>query len=430
MSKMTRREFGKLFVASLAGSAIGALGAPAILRANTYRVLVIGGGFGGAAAAKYVKKFDPSIDVTLVEPKEIFYTCPFSNWVMGGLREMKDIGHGYSAIKNEHHINVIHDLVVEIDAANKTAKTQGGKTIQYDRAIVSPGIDFKWDAVEGYDEATSEKIPHAFQAGKQTEILRDQLRSMKQGGTVIIHAPQNPFRCPPGPYERASLFANYLKKNNPKAKVLILDEKEKFSKQMLFQKGWQKLYGDMVEWRPGSAGGAVTRVDAATMKLETEFGAEKADVINFIPPQWAGKIARDAGLTDESGWCPINQQTFESTLHPNIHVVGDAALAGAMPKSGFAASSQAKVTALAVVDILHGRTPKPPSLANTCYSLIGDKYGISVAAVYKYDDKENKIVSIKGAGGLTPNDADENFLSAEAAYAEGWYASLSKDIWG
>jgi len=430
MSKLSRREFGKLFIAGLAGTAVGAIGAPSILRASSHRVLVVGGGFGGAAAAKYVKKFDPSIEVTLVEPKEIFYTCPFSNWVMGGLRDMKDIGHNFKAMHDSHKVNVIHDMVVEMDPVKKTAKTKGGKTLQYDRAIVSPGIDFKWDAVDGYDEAISHKIPHAYHAGKQTEVLRDQLHTMKQGGTVIIHAPQNPFRCPPGPYERASLFANYLKKHNPKAKLIILDEKEKFSKQALFQKGWEKLYGDMIEWRSASSGGAVTRVNANAMTLETEFGAEKADVINFIPPQWAGKIARDTGLANDAGWCPIDQKTFESTMHSGIHVIGDAALAGAMPKSGFAASSQAKVTALAVVDLLHGRTPQPPSLANTCYSLIGDKYGISVAAVYKYDDKANKIVSIKGAGGLTPMDANASFLNAEAAYAEGWYASLSKDIWG
>ncbi len=424
---MNRRDFGKMLALSLTGAATGVVGAPSILKANSKRVLVIGGGFGGAAAARYVKKFDPSIDVTLVEPKATFYTCPFSNWVMAGLKTMDDIGHSFQPIEDAG-INVIQDVVIEIDPMKREAKTQGGKTIAYDRAVVSPGVDFKWDAVEGYDMKAAEVMPHAYNAGPQTELLRDQLKNMKQGGTAIIHAPQNPFRCPPGPYERASLFAHYLKKNNPTAKVIILDEKEKFSKQALFQQGWGKLYGDMIEWRSGFSGGSVMRVDTAAMGLETEFGMEKADVINFIPPQYAGKIARDSGLTNDSGWCPINQQTFESTIHANIHVIGDACLAGKMPKSGFAASSQAKVAALAITDLMNSRSTQPPSLANTCYSLIGENYAISVAAVYKLS--ASGIVGIKGAGGLTPMDADESHLSAEAAYAEGWYDSLAKDIWG
>ncbi len=428
MSKMNRRDFGKLFALSLTGAATGVIGAPSVLKASSKRVLVIGGGFGGATAARYVKKFDPSIDVTLVEPKTTFHTCPFSNWVIGGIKDMKEIGHSFKPMSDVHNVNVIHDVVTEIDPMKNVAKTKGGQTLAYDRAIVSPGVDFKWDAVEGYDMEASKVMPHAYHAGPQTELLRDQLHSMKKGGVVILHAPPNPFRCPPGPYERASLIAYYLKKNNPTGKVIILDEKEKFSKQALFQQGWGKLYGDLIEWRSGSSGGSVTRVDTKSMSLETEFGMEKGDVINFIPPQHAGKVARDSGLTNDSGWCPINQQTFESTIHANIHVIGDACIAGKMPKSGFAASSQAKIAALAVTDLMNGRSTQPPSLANTCYSLIGEKYAISVAAVYKLSPKG--IVGIKGAGGLTPMDASEQQLSAEALYAVGWYDSLSKDIWG
>lgn len=425
---MNRRDFGKLFALSLTGAATGVIGAPSVLKASSKRVLVIGGGFGGATAARYVKKFDPSIDVTLVEPKTTFHTCPFSNWVIGGIKDMKEIGHSFKPMSDVHNVNVIHDVVTEIDPMKNVAKTKGGQTLAYDRAIVSPGVDFKWDAVEGYDMEASKVMPHAYHAGPQTELLRDQLHSMKKGGVVILHAPPNPFRCPPGPYERASLIAHYLKKNNPTGKVIILDEKEKFSKQALFQQGWAKLYGDLIEWRSGSSGGSVTRVDTKSMSLETEFGMEKGDVINFIPPQHAGKVARDSGLTNDSGWCPINQQTFESTIHANIHVIGDACIAGKMPKSGFAASSQAKIAALAVTDLMNGRSTQPPSLANTCYSLIGEKYAISVAAVYKLSPKG--IVGIKGAGGLTPMDASEQQLSAEALYAVGWYDSLSKDIWG
>ncbi|NTW48615.1 MAG: FAD-dependent oxidoreductase [Chlorobiales bacterium] len=426
MDKLTRREFNKLIALGLAGSTVGLLGAPKPLFAARSNVLVIGGGFGGATAARYIKKFDPSIDVTLVEPKALFYTCPFSNWVLGGLKQMKDIGHTYDNLKST--INVIQDEVVSIDPVKKTATLKGGKTLSYDRAVLSPGIDFRWGATAGYDEAASQLVPHAYHAGPQTELLLKQLQDMKDGGVVALCAPKDPFRCPPGPYERASLIAYYLKQNKPKSKVIIYDAKEKFSKQALFQQGWQKLYGNMVEWRSASSGGAIKRIDAQKLELETEFGVEKADVINFIPQQWAGKIARESGLTDESGWCPINQKTFESLKHPNIHVIGDACIAGDMPKSGFVASSQAKVTALAVVDLLRGIEPEPPSLANACYSLVGKNYGISVASVYTFS--ETGITNIKGAGGLTSLEANEGQLSAEATYAEGWYASLCKDIWG
>ncbi|NTW48779.1 MAG: FAD-dependent oxidoreductase [Chlorobiales bacterium] len=431
-NKISRRDFNKLFAVGLTGSAISLMGAPNLLfGADTKKVLVVGGGFGGATAARYIKKLDPTIDVTLVEPKKTFYTCPFSNWVLGGLKEMKDIAHTYDNLK-KNKITVINDEVVSIDPVKKTAKLKGGKTLSYDRAVVSPGIDFRFSkadgGIEGYDEAASKTLPHAYQAGPQTELLFKQLRDMKDGGIVAISAPENPFRCPPGPYERAALIAYYLKEKKPKSKVIIYDAKEKFSKQALFQQGWQKLYGNMVEWRSGTSGGKVTGVNVKDMALITEFGTEKADVINFIPPQWAGKIARDTGLTNDKGWCPINQMTFESTLHPGIHVIGDACIAGEMPKSGFVASSQAKVTALSVVALLNGKEPEPPSLANTCYSLLGKDYAISVAAVYKPGEKG--IVSIPGSGGLSPMDADDNFRSMEAAYAEGWYASLSKDIWG
>ncbi|NTW48781.1 MAG: FAD-dependent oxidoreductase [Chlorobiales bacterium] len=428
MDKFTRREFNKLIALGLAGSAVGVLGAPKTVFAARRSVLVIGGGFGGATAARYIKKFDPSIDVTLVEPKATFYTCPFSNWVLGGLKQMKDISHTYDNLKSQSNINVIQDEVVAIDAIKKTAKLKGGQTLSYDRAVLSPGIDFRWGAVEGYDEAASLIIPHAYHAGPQTELLLKQIQDMKDGGVVAVCAPKDPFRCPPGPYERASLIAYYLKEKKPNSKVIIYDAKEKFSKQPLFQQGWQRLYGNMVEWRAASSGGEIKRIDAQKKELQTEFGVEKPDVINFIPAQQAGKIARESGLTDESGWCPINQKTFESLKQANIHIIGDACIAGDMPKSGFVASSQAKVAALAVVDLLQGIEPEPPSLANACYSLIGKNYGISVASVYTFG--ETGITNIKGAGGLTPMDANDGQLSAEATYAEGWYASLCKDIWG
>ncbi len=427
--KFTRREFGKLFAAGAAGSALGAFSGVKPLFAQEKRVVVIGGGFGGASAAKYIRKLDKSIAVTLVEPASTFYTCPFSNWVMGGLKEMKDIAQTFDVLKSKYQVEVIHDTATEIDPANNSVKLQGGKTLAYDRLIVSPGIDFNYEAIEGYsEEAANNQMPHAYKAGPQTELITKQLKEMKAGENVLICPPGNPFRCPPGPYERASLIAHYLKKNKPGSKVIVLDAKEKFSKQGLFTKGWDKLYSDVIEWRAGSMGGKVMSVDPAAMTVETEFGSEKGGVVNIIPPQRAGKIAVDAGLTDASGWCPVNPITFESTIHPGIHVIGDACIAGKMPKSGFAASSQGKVTAAGVIRLMQGKVPAPPSLVNTCYSLVGPGYGISVAAVYKLTS--DGIVGIKGAGGLTPMDADDDQLTEEATYARGWYNNITQDIWG
>ena len=429
---ISRRDFNKLLVSGVAGSAFGLFGmtGTSLAAGGTKKhVVVVGGGFGGAATAKYLRKLDPSISVTLIEPKAAYVTCPFSNWVLGGLRTMKDITQTYTALRTRHGVNVIADRVVGVDAAKGTVKLAGGKTIGYDRLVVSPGIDFKYDAIPGYSQKIAEsKIPHAWQAGPQTVLLQRQLHAMKNGGTVVICPPDNPFRCPPGPYERASLVANYLKKNKPKSKIVILDAKEKFSKQGLFTKGWERLYPGMIEWRSSTGGGKVLKLDADKMTLETDLGAVKGDVINIIPAQKAGKIAFDAGLTNEKGWCPVNPSSFESTLHKGIHIVGDACVAGAMPKSGFAASSQGKVAAAAIVNLLRGQEPAPPSLVNTCYSLIGPKYGVSVAGVYQLS--ATGIVDIPGAGGLTPADASDDQLEQEALFAEGWYTNICNDIWG
>jgi len=427
--KLSRRDFNKLLLSGAAGSALGLFGTFNTAFASTKRVVVIGGGFGGAAAAKYLRKLDPSIAVTLVEPKAIFYTCPFSNWVLGGLQTMENIAQTYSVLKSKYQVNVIADTAVAVDAARSTVKLKSGQMLNYDRLIVSPGIDFKWDSIPGYNESVANsKMPHAYQAGPQTILLHNQLLAMKNGGRVLICPPANPFRCPPGPYERASLIASYLKAKKPKSKVLILDPKDKFSKQALFKKGWDRLYPGMIEWRSGATGGKVTNVNAAAMTVTTEFGVEKGDVINVIPPQKAGKIAFDAGLTDATGWCPVNPVSFESTIHPGIHVIGDASVAGAMPKSGFAASSQGKIAAAAIVRLLQGKVPAAPSLVNTCYSLIGPDYGISVAGVYKLTAEG--IVEIKEGGGLTPITADDDQLREEANFARGWYNNIIHDTWG
>ena len=271
-------------------------------------------------------------------------------------------------------------------------------------------------------------MPHAWQAGPQTELLRRQLAAMPDGGTVVLTVPANPYRCPPGPYERASLIAHYLKTTKPRSKLLILDAKDRFSKQGLFEAAWAELYPGLLEWVPLSAGGNVVEVDAKGRRLITEFGEHAADVANVIPPQRAGAIAVTAGVADQSGWCPIDPVTFESRLVPNVHVVGDAALAGAMPKSAFAANAQAKACAAAMLALLRGDAPQEPRLINTCYSLVAPGYGISIAGVYRPAD--GVLAEIDGAGGVSPKDAPPEFRAAEAAYGEAWFQTITTEVFG
>jgi sulfide dehydrogenase [flavocytochrome c] flavoprotein subunit len=292
--------------------------------------------------------------------------------------------------------------------------------------VVSPGIDFRWEAIEGYDENVAETIPHAWQAGAQTQILRRQLEAMDDGGVVIVAPPGNPFRCPPGPYERVSMIAYYLKAHKPRSKIMILDAKDKFSKQPLFMQGWEMLYPGMIEWVKGTDLGTIERVDAASRTLYSSFDtAYKADVINLIPPQKAGAIAHAAGLVNNDGWCPVDQRTFESSIHKDVYVIGDASVAGQMPKSGFAANSQGKVCAAALAAKFHGIDLPEPSYVNTCYSLLSPDYGISVAAVYRLVDGD--IKKVEGSGGVSPKDADQTFRQQEARYAVGWYQSITHD---
>jgi len=390
-------------------------------------VVIIGGGFGGATAAKYLNRFDPGIEVTLVEPSTSFATCPFSNTVIGGLNDMGFITQSYDAMKGRG-VKVVHDMATAVDGAKKQVKLGRGGSLPFDRCIVSPGIDFRWGAIEGMTQDIITTIPHAWKAGPQTTLLRRQLEAMPDGGTFIISPPVNPFRCPPGPGERISLVANYFKAHKPKSKIVVLDPKKKFSKQGLFKEGWGKLYGGMIDYHNIDDDGVVARVDAKMMTLHTNFGKHKGDVINLIPAQKAGGIADASGLADKTGWCPVDQKTFESTLVPGVHVIGDAAIASPMPKSGFAASTQAKVCAAAVAQMLAGDSPGTPKFVNTCYSLVAPDYGISVAMVYGYEG--GKIIKIKGSGGLSPSGADDFFHKQEAQYANGWYRSISRDIWG
>jgi sulfide dehydrogenase [flavocytochrome c] flavoprotein chain len=420
--KINRRDFVK---AAGAATAVSLLGVPHLALGAAKKVVVVGGGTGGATAAKYIKRLDSSIDVTVVEPNETYYTCYFSNEVLSGERKLESLQVTYDGLK-AHGINLVFDSATAIDGEKKVVKTAGGKELPYDRCVVAPGIELLYDKIEGYSEDKSKTLPHAWKAGEQTKILRGQLEAMADGGTVVIVAPDNPYRCPPGPYERASQIAMYLKANKPKSKVIILDSKSKFSKQGLFTQAWEKFFPGMIEWRPGPDA-AVVKVDAGTKSAETSFGDEvKADVLNVIPPQRAGKIAQVAGLADDKGWCPVEAKTFESTKVKGVHVIGDACIAGAMPKSAYAANSQAKVCASAVVALLNGTEVGVPSYVNTCYSIAGPEWGISVAGVYKVG-KDGKIAEVPGSGGVTPMDAPEFAHKREVEYAHSWYKNIVHD---
>jgi len=319
MNTLNRRRFLQWLGTT---SALSAFAVPSLSFSKPgARIIVVGGGFGGATCAKYLKRFDPSLVVTLIASEKTFATCPFSNMVIGGLKKMDFITHGYEKLRTVHGVDVVHDVVSSIDSAGKRVQTTGGKTLTYDRLILSPGIGFQWNAIEGYDRAASEIMPHAWQAGPQTALLRKQLEAMPNGGLVVIAPPSNPFRCPPGPYERASLIAHYLKKNKPRSKVLILDAKDTFSKQPLFQDAWDEFYPDHIEWVPGSQGGKVTRVDTKQMTVHTEDEKHKAAVINIIPPQQAAAITHSSGLTNKKGWCPVNQKNFLITTNPKLIAV-------------------------------------------------------------------------------------------------------------
>ncbi|MFM2045543.1 MAG: hypothetical protein RLY86_4119 [Pseudomonadota bacterium] len=426
------RSTGNGFTLSRRSALLGAGGlaaagifAPYVARGAAPKVVIVGGGFGGAAAARHLRKTDPGIEVTLIERSSQYLTCPFSNLVLAGLRSMDQITHSYDRLPGRG-IKLVTGEVTGIDADKRQLRLKDGGNVPYDRVILSPGVDLRFDGLPGYTAEAAEVMPHAWKAGPQTVLLKKQLEAMPDGGTVIIVAPDNPFRCPPGPYERASMIAHYLKTAKPKSKVLILDAKEKFSKQGLFQAAWASEYPDMVQWIGKAEGGKVTAVDPGTLSVTTDFGSEKGAVVNVIPPQKAGALAGIAGVADASGWCPVDFRSFESTLVPNVHVIGDACIAPPMPKSATAATAQARVAALAVVDLLRGQQPVAPSLSNTCYSLIGPEYGISVTGVYVQEGAALKEV----AGGVSPGNASAEDKALEAQYAYAWYAGVTAESFG
>jgi sulfide dehydrogenase [flavocytochrome c] flavoprotein chain len=425
---LNRRDFGKIVLGATALSfaACNGLGnSLATIPANKKRVVIVGGGFGGVAAARYLRRFDPNVEIVLVEQNKEYYTCPFSNAVIAGMEKIDFIKRDLFTLEKKYNIKVVYAKVKKVDGATNSVILDNGSVISYTKAIVSPGIDFKFE--KGYTEENQKLAPHAVKAGEQTTILQKQLENMKDGGTFVMVAPADPFRCPPGPYERISLVAHYLKTHKPNSKIIVLDQKDKFSKQVLFTNGWKELYGDMIEWRAAQFGGKVLEVNPAKRVVKTEDEEIVADVLNYIPNQKAGQLAFDSGLV-QGDWCPIHPKTFESKLVKNVHVIGDASSAAPMPKSAFSASTQGKVVAMQIARILANKEiVNPPKLANTCYSLLSPNYGISIAAVYNAHD--DKIESVNGAGGVSPeNDPDGHIRLLEAKYAYAWYESQTKDI--
>jgi sulfide dehydrogenase [flavocytochrome c] flavoprotein subunit len=409
-----------------AGIASAMLPRPMLAQGAAPKIVVVGGGFAGLTAARVAKRYDKGLDVTVVEANPTYTACPFSNDVIAGLRDIKEQQFGYGKVTGDG-ITLAQTNTTGVDATARTVTLANGSTLNYDRLILAPGIELRFDALPGYDEAAAQRMPHAWKAGEQTMLLRRQIEAMEDGGVVVIVSPQNPYRCPPGPYERASLIAWYLKAKKPRSKVMILDAKDAFSKQRLFQNAWKQMYPNL-EWVSLSMGGKVSSVDPATNTVSTDFDKVKASVANVIPPQKAGRIAEVAGATDRSGWCPIDPVTFESKQVPNIHVIGDAAIAGAMPKSAFAANSQAKVCAVAVAKLARGEKPETPKLINTCYSLVAPDYGVSVAAIYH--PVNGALAEVAGSGGVSPVDAPLAERKEEAELADGWFHTITSEVFG
>lgn len=429
---LDRRSFIKILGSASGVALAGCAGAPSvssgsaaeIMPKSGRRVVVVGGGFGGSIAAKYVRMLDASIEVVLVERNKQFISCPFSNFYIAGLMDdMTKLTINYDKLAANHGIKMVYAEVTAVDPAAKTVVTSAG-TVKYDHLIMSPGIDFRTEEVEGYDEHTPHVIPHAWKAGEQSTLLRNQLQAMPDGGKVIISMPLTPYRCPPGPYERSCLIAHYLKTHKPKSKLFLLDANpDVVSKKPLFTKAWNEYYKGIFEYVPGKK---VTRVDAKDKNLIVE-GIEdhKGDVVNFIPPQRAGSIAVKAGLVGEDKkWCPVNPVTFESTKHKFIHVIGDSSVAGAMPKSGYSANSQAKVCAMNVVAMMNGKELTELSGINVCYSALDDHQSVSIAAVYKVID--GKIAAVPNSGGISP--ADFSLTKMEHIYGESWLKNILTEM--
>lgn len=421
MNNIARRTL-LLSAGASALAGIGGLAGCATVGAPKSRVVVIGGGFGGATAAKYIRQWAPEVEVVLVEREAAFVSCPLSNLVLGGHERIENLTTGYDTLTRKYGVRVVRDEATAIDAEKKEVRLARGDTLKYDRLVLSPGIDFRYDQVPGLQTAEAQaRVLHAWKAGTQTVALRRQLEALPDGGVYVLHIPKAPYRCPPGPYERAAQVASYFKQHKPRSKVLVLDANpDILSKKALFLKAWNERYPGIVEYRPSSE---LVRVDANTLTIETSFETVRAGVLNVVPPQQAGRIAQAAGvLAPNSAWAPVDFRSFESTRVPGVHVLGDAtASAPGMPKSGFMANNHGKVAADAVVALLQGREVNPdPIIANTCYSFVSAEDVVHVASVHRWNAEQKTVVPVQGAGGL----------SAQANALEGQYArSWARNIW-
>jgi NADPH-dependent 2,4-dienoyl-CoA reductase/sulfur reductase-like enzyme len=422
MTSTTRRTFlgGIGAVAAASG-----LSYPVFAQAKA-KVVVIGGGPGGATVAKYVAKDSANaIEVTLVEPARQFTTCFHSNLYLGGFRSWESITHRYDALASKYGVKLAHQAAAAIDRDKRTVRLADGSTLSYDRLVVAPGIDLKFDSVPGYSEAAAEIMPHAWKAGPQTQLLKQKLDAVPDGGTIVMIAPPNPYRCPPGPYERVSMMAHVLKaKGHKNAKIVIIDPKPNFSKQGLFQEGWEKHYPGMIEWQDPKMHGGVKEVDAKTMTVKTDLASYKAALVNVIPAQTAGKIALDAGLANQSGFCPIDPASMKSANDANVYVIGDASIAGDMPKSGFSANSQAKVAAMTIRGELAKAQTFPARYTNTCWSLIETNDTVKIGG--RYEPKDGKITAVETFLSKTGEPADLRRQTQEENM--GWYAGITADI--
>lgn len=419
---LNRRAFIGTGIATAA-----ALNAPMVMGQAKPRVVVIGGGAGGATAARYIAKDSKgAVEVTLVEANPIYTTCFFSNLYIGGFREFESLQHGYDKLAATG-VTVINDLATGVDRAAKTVTLAGGQVLPYDRLVLSPGIDFRDGSVPGWSvDAHAEIMPHAYKAGPQTQLLKAQIEAMPQGGTFAMIAPPNPYRCPPGPYERISMVASLLSQKNPTAKILIVDPKEKFSKQGLFEDGWSRHYPGMIERVGPDFGGDKVEVRPDTMEVVIDGSAQKVDVCNVIPGQMAGKIAQIAGVTDEKGWAPVLPDSMKSKMDENVFVLGDSSAQGDMPKSGFSANSQAKVAAMAIRGELTGSKVFPAKYSNTCWSLLAADDGVKVGA--SYEPTPEKIASTSTF--ISKNGEDAGLRKQTYEESIGWYEGITADIFG
>ena len=414
---MRRRDFLKAGAGAAAATLAGCASAPGA--AARARVVVVGGGYGGATAARYIRRLDPAIEVVLVEPNEALVSCPISNMVLGGFKSMADITVPYTGLA-AHGVRVVRDTATAVDPQAKQVRLAGGDTLAYDRAIVSPGVDFMWEALPGMARAEAQTtVLHAWKAGPQTQMLRRQLEAMPDGGVFVLSIPEAPYRCPPGPYERACQVAAYFKAAKPRSKVLLLDANgDVISKGALFKKAWSEIYRDIIEYRPNSK---AVDVDASARVVKLEFGDVKGDVLNVLPPMKAGSVAA-AFITVNRRWCEVDWITYESKAAPGEHVLGDSLqIAPLMPKSATMANGHGKVCAAAVVALLNGQPPNPsPTLINTCYSMVSDKLGIHVTSVHKYDVNDRTFKAVPGGGGVS-----SAMNEAEGAYTMNW----ARNIW-